>query len=68
MEEAPENGNESSHSAHANGMNKLHTIAYDSLLAISQHLTFQWCTIFPTGKALTKQVAAIILAKVIQGN
>jgi len=44
MEEAPENGKESSHSAHANGMNEciLHILQFVLLGIIRLHLVF--CT------------------------
>jgi len=40
MEEAPENGKELSHSAHANGMNECETIYY-----ITTHKYSYYCTL-----------------------
>jgi hypothetical protein len=49
MEEAPENGKESSHSAHASGMNvlskRLETLAQPTLVASRKHAVFRIDTV-----------------------
>jgi len=54
MEEAPESGKESSHSAHANGMNECHFCA----LASSQR--FQSIFVFRTRAACTCSIQIVV--------